>query len=51
MNQLEHKYNIIENGGIETALDVHSKQQNFFITLWKALKKLVGSAFGAKDNV
>ena len=51
MNQLEHKYNIIENGGIETALDVQSKQQNFFITLWKALKKLVGSAFGAKDNV
>ena len=51
MNQLEHKYNIIENGGIETALDVQSKQQNFFITLWIALKKLVGSAFGAKDNV
>lgn len=51
MNQLEHRYNVIENGGIETALDIQSKQQNLFVTLWKALRKLVGSAFGAKDNV
>ena len=38
MNQLEHRYNVIENGGIETALDIQSKQQNLFVTLWKALK-------------
>ncbi len=40
MNQLEHKYNIIENGGIETALDVQSKQQNFFHYFVESFEKI-----------
>ena len=29
MNKLEHKYNVLENGGIETALFVESKKSHF----------------------
>ncbi len=51
MNELEHLYNVIENGGVETAINVQTKEQNFFVMLWKSIKKLFGSAFGAKDKV
>ena len=51
MNQLEHKYNVLENGGIETAISIESKEQNKFITLLKSIKKLVLSAFGLKDKI
>ena len=41
MAELEHKYNILENGGLETALDVTSKKENMFIKLVKTLKKII----------
>ncbi len=41
MSKLEHKSNIIENGGIETAMNINSKKQNKFITLLKAIKRLI----------
>lgn len=47
MAELEHKYNIIENGGTETALDVKTKKKNLFITLIEKIKSL----FSKKDLV
>ena len=40
MAKLEHKYNILENGGNETALDVKNKKENLFISLLKKIKDL-----------
>ena len=39
MAQLEHKYNVLENGGIETA--VIEVRPNKFISILKALKKII----------
>mgnify|MGYP006068529311 FL=1 len=41
MDQLEHKYNVLENGGVETALKVTTKKENKLILFFKFLKKLV----------
>lgn len=41
MMQLEEKYNALENGEVELALKVISKKENIFITIFKAIKKLI----------
>lgn len=41
MAKLEHKYNIIENGGTETALDLKPKKENIFITIIRKIKALL----------
>ena len=41
MAELEHKYNVIENGGIETSLYVKTKKQSKFIRILKAIKKII----------
>ena len=41
MMQLEDKYNSIENGEIETAIKVITKKENIFISIFKAIKKLI----------
>ena len=41
MSKLEHKANVIENGGMETAVNITTKKENKFITLIKAIKKLI----------
>ena len=41
MSQLEHKYNILENRGIETALNSPSKSNNKILAFFKTLKKLI----------
>ena len=41
MMQLEEKYNRLENGEVETALKVITKKENIFISIFKALKKLI----------
>ena len=51
MNKLEHKYNMIENGGIETAVSIKTKEENLFISIIKSIKKLVLSMFGLKNDV
>ncbi len=51
MNKLEHKYNMIENGGLETAVSITTKEQSKFITIIKSIKKLVLSIFGLKDKI
>ena len=39
MSQLEHKSNVLENGGIETALEY--KKPNKFVSWLRAIKKFV----------
>lgn len=41
MSKLEHKSNIIENGGIETAINVKTKKENKFISMLKAIRRLI----------
>ncbi len=41
MMQLEDKYNSIENGEVETAIKVITKKENIFISIFKAIKKLI----------
>ena len=41
MMELEKKYNAIENGEVETAIKVITKKENIFVSLFKAIKKLL----------
>lgn len=41
MEELEHKYNLLENGQFETALRIITKKENIFIRVIKTLKKLI----------
>lgn len=41
MSQLEHKYNVLENGGLETAINIRTKNESKIITLFKTIKKLI----------
>ena len=51
MSQLEHKYNILENGGIETAINIRTKKESKIISLFKAIKKLIlGTSSEAENN-
>ena len=46
MAELEHIYNVIENGGTETALKVLHKKENIFKVIIKKIKQLL-----SKDNI
>lgn len=50
MAELEHKYNILENGGLETALDVTSKKENMFIALINKIKALFTKSSIVQDS-
>ena len=39
MSQLEHKSNVLENGGIETALEY--KKTNKFVSWFKSIKRFI----------
>lgn len=41
MEQLESKYNALENGEVETAIKIISKKENKLISLFKAIKRLL----------
>lgn len=47
MEELEHKYNLLESGEFETALKVITKKENVFIRVIKTLKKII---FGTKTE-
>lgn len=47
MEQLEHKYNLLENGQFETAIKLITKKENAFIRFIKTLKKFI---FGASSK-
>lgn len=46
MEQLENKYNALENGNIENAIKLITKKESKIISFFKALKKLI---FGEKN--
>jgi len=50
MMDLEKKYNAIENGEVETAIKVITKKENIFVSIFKAIKKLILGQ-GAKENI
>ena len=50
MSQLEHKYNILENGGIETAIATETKEENKIKLLFKGIKKLILGLFGSEKS-
>ena len=50
MAQLEHKYNVLENGGIETAINVKTKKEGKILALFKAIKKLILGNHSANEN-
>ena len=41
MEQLEKKYNALENGEVETAIKIISKKENKLLSILKAIKKLI----------
>lgn len=41
MEQLEKKYNALENGEIETAIKIISKKENKLLAIFRAIKKLI----------
>jgi len=47
MEQLEQKYNALENGEIETALKIITKKESKLVAILKAIKKLI---FGEKTK-
>ena len=52
MIQLEEKYNSIENGEIETAIKVITKKENIFISIFKAIKKLIlGNSTNEENDI
>ena len=46
MEQLENKYNALENGNVENAIKLITKKESKIISFFKALKKLI---FGDKN--
>ena len=46
MDQLENKYNALENGNVENAIKLITKKESKIISFFKALKKLI---FGEKN--
>lgn len=51
MEQLEHKYNLLENGHFETAIKLITKKENVFIHLLKSLKKFIFGSNTKKENI
>ena len=50
MSQLEHKYNVLENGGIETAINIKTKKENKIVALFKAIRKLLLGESNSNEN-
>ncbi len=51
MEELEHKYNLLENGQFETALKVVTKKENVLIRVIKTLKKLIFGTSAEEENM
>ena len=50
MSQLERKYNILENGGIETALNTKNRNENKMIKLFTAIKRIILGKSSKTEN-
>ena len=51
MMELEKKYNAIENGEVETAIKVISKKENIFVSIFKAIKRLILGKDKKEENI
>ncbi len=51
MMDLEKKYNAIENGEVETAIKVITKKENIFVSLFRAIKKLLLGENKKEENI
>lgn len=51
MEELEHKYNLLENGQFVTSLKVISKKENVFMRLIKTLKKFIFGTSVEEENI
>ena len=51
MEELEHKYNLLESGEFETALKVVTKKESRFVRVLKTLKKLIFGTSTEKEKI
>lgn len=51
MEQLEYKYNLIENGQFETSLKLITKKENSLIRLIKIIKKFIFGTNAKEENI
>ncbi len=51
MEELDKKYNLIENGQLETSIKLISKKENTFIKLLKVLKKIIFGSVSKQENI
>ncbi|MCI8444577.1 MAG: hypothetical protein HFJ37_05450 [Clostridia bacterium] len=51
MEQLETKYNALENGEVETALKIITKKESKFVTLFKILKRFLFGESAKEKNI
>ena len=50
MSQLEHKYNILENGGLETAINIRTKKVSKFRMIINAIRKILLGKLSEEDE-
>ena len=51
MEQLENKYNALENGNVENAIKLITKKESKIISFFKALKKLIFGEKNVTENI
>lgn len=51
MSELEHKYSILENGGMETAMHIKTKKVNKFRLIIRAIKKILLGQVTEEDEI
>lgn len=51
MEQLENKYNALENGNVENAIKLITKKESKIISFFKALKKLIFSEKNVTEKI
>ncbi len=51
MEELDEKYNLIENGQFETSIKLITKKEGVFIKILKALKKIIFGSSSEQENI
>ena len=51
MEQLENKYNALENGNVENAIKLITKKESKIISFFKALKKLISGEKNVTEKI
>ena len=50
MADLEHKYNVLENGGLETAINIRTKEQSKISSIFKAIRNFFLGKSAKSEN-